>query len=91
MTFLASRIARGAPHAVRTGRLRQAVRLLSSLGVDDRPLAGIKVVDLTRVLAGPLATMMLVSFSYLTSLVELTSPQSDLGGANISCFLASQG
>lgn len=34
---------------------------------DDRPLAGIKVVDLTRILAGPLATMMLVSILYSDS------------------------
>lgn len=34
---------------------------------DDRPLAGIKVVDLTRILAGPLATMMLVSILHSDS------------------------
>lgn len=28
----------------------------------DGPLKGVKIVDLTRVLAGPLATMMLVSW-----------------------------
>jgi hypothetical protein len=44
----------------------------SSTLADDRALAGIKVVDLTRVLAGPLATMMLVSCLYplLPSLVR---------------------
>jgi hypothetical protein len=33
----------------------------TTLSQDERPLAGVKVVDMTRVLAGPLATMMLVS------------------------------
>jgi hypothetical protein len=36
-------------------------RCLSTSPVDIRPLDGVKIVDLTRVLAGPMATMMLVS------------------------------
>ena len=41
----------------------------SSTLTDERALAGIKVVDLTRVLAGPLATMMLVSHCLLLHLL----------------------
>lgn len=58
---------------------------------DDRPLAGIKVVDLTRILAGPFATMMLVSIPTVTQNLQTNMKrpltehmdndlQSDLGG-----------
>lgn len=41
---------------------RPLVRSFSAIhpAGEDRPLSGIKVVDLTRILAGPTATMMMV-------------------------------
>jgi hypothetical protein len=71
--------------------LRAAARALSTaVPTDDRPLAGIKVVDLTRVLAGPLATMMLVSRGGLEPLGTGADPCSLIWEVSARSILAAR-